>query len=163
MTSSADPELQFDLAYMPEPKATAWWTYMRDRQTIEDSLTEDLFVPSILLLESPQKRLELTIVWPDGIAQFFPSCDYVYMERTRKKFFGTEKQRGRVAYRDVVSALGPLLVTRNTAAGPVMCLPPDTKNEAASVVQRLNLYPIELSQYTRVSSDSFHDVELAPR
>jgi hypothetical protein len=160
MTSAVDPELQFDLTYMPEPKATAWWNYMLERQTIEDSLTEDLFVPSILLLESPQKRLELTIVWPDGIAQFFPTCDYVYVERTRKKFFGKEKQTGRVAYRDVASMLGPLLVTRNTTAGPVMCLPPQHKNDAAPVVQRLNLEPIDLSQYTRVTSDSFHDVEL---
>ncbi len=74
MTDVAKEE-DMELHYLPEPRATEWWRYMSVRQGIEDALTEDNFVPSLMILMGPAKQLFTLLLWPKGIAQFFPPCD----------------------------------------------------------------------------------------
>jgi hypothetical protein len=42
-------EEEMELHYFPEQRATEWWRYMSVRQRIEDSLTDDIFVPSLMI------------------------------------------------------------------------------------------------------------------
>ena len=133
---------------------------MYERQDLEEKLTEDIFVPSIFLVETPDKELVSMIVWPDGISQLFPECDFVFVERTKKKLFGERREMGLIPYNEVIATINPYLGNYSTTAGPVKYLPPSRKADIPSILQRLNLRPAKLSSYNRVSPDSFHDVEL---
>jgi hypothetical protein len=97
MTEVAKGE-DMELHYLPEPRATEWWRFMSVRQRIEDALTEDIFVPSLMILMSPAKQLFTMMLWPKGIAQFFPACDYVYVQREKKRMFGMKEETGLVPY-----------------------------------------------------------------
>src|SRR5262249_58002711 len=44
------------LRYFPEERATYWWSYMRQKLSLESNLTEDIFVPTIMLLAAPDNQ-----------------------------------------------------------------------------------------------------------
>ena len=155
--ASNDP---LDLRYFPEDRATYWWSYMRQRLSLENSATEDIFVPKIMLLATRDNQIVTMIVWPDGIPQLFPACDFVFIERTRTGLFGEKKEKGAVPYSEVVQTIEPLLENYPPAKGAIKYLSPAKKNDVAPLLSRLQLRPVELKTYTSLSADSFHDVEL---
>ena len=152
-----------ELHYLPAKSATAWWRYMRVKQEIEDSLTEDIFVPSLLILMNPKKQLFSMMVWPKGIAQFFPQCDYVFMARDKKRLFGTKEETGLVAYDAVIASIGHLLDDYEFGGNQFKYLRPGKESRVVPLIQTLALESVDLSQYTRMGPDSFHDVDLAAK
>jgi hypothetical protein len=133
---------------------------MSVRQHIEDALAEDIFVPSLMILMSPAQKLFIMLVWPKGIAQFFPPCDYVYVQREKKRMLGTKEETGLIPYQSVVEAIKPLLNDYDFGGFQVRYLSPDKTSGGAQLIQTLRLEPVDLSQCTRMASDSFHDVAL---
>jgi hypothetical protein len=157
MTEVAKEE-DMELHYLPEDSATAWWRYMSVRQGIEAALSEDIFVPSLMILMSPAQKLFTMLVWPKGIAQFFPRCDYVYVQREKKRVFGTKKETGLAPYQSVVETIEPLLNDYEFGDFQVKYSSPDKTSSVAQLIQTLRLEPVDLSQHTRMASDGFHDV-----
>ena len=153
-------EDNMELSYLPEAKATEWWKYMSIKKELEDSLERDIFVPSLLILMDPAKTLSRLLLWPDGIAQFFPPADYVYVKREKKRLFGKKEEAGLVPYESVISASSSLLEEFEFGEHRLKYLGPEKTASAQKVIQRLELEPVDLSQYTRISSDDFHDVVL---
>jgi hypothetical protein len=153
-------EKDIHLHYLPEPQATAWWRYMSIRQGIKDAMTEDIFVPSLMILLSPNRRLFTMTVWPKGISQFFPGCDYICLQREKKRFFGIKEESGLVPYESVMAMVGPLCDDYEFEGLHIKYLNARRAPEAGKLLQGLALPPVELSQYTRISPDGFHDVEL---
>ena len=149
-----------ELHYLPEERATEWWRYMKVRQAIEQELTEDIFVPEVMILKSPTKDLFTMIVWPNGIAQFFPSCDYVYVQRQKRRLFGMREELGLVRYQSVLDTINPLLDRYQFGGLGIKYLRPDYTQRVSPLIQTLTLEPIDLAQHSRVASDGFHDVEL---
>ena len=147
-----------DLHYLPEQRATEWWRYMRVQQKLEQLMTDDIFVPSVLILLSPAKQLLTVMVWPQGIPQFFPPCDYVYVSREKKRIFGTKEEAGLVPYRSVLATIEPLLDDYEHEGLQIKYLNPEKTAGVAQLVQKLHLEPVELSEYTQIASDQFHDV-----
>jgi hypothetical protein len=146
--------------YLPEPSATEWWRYMFVRQQIEDASTEDIFVPSLMILKNPAQQLFRVMVWPHAIAQFFPPCDYVYVQRDKKRLFRTTEETGLVPYQVVVETIEPLLDDYEFGGLKIKYLSPDKSPAATRLVQTLHLEPIDLSQYTQMAPDGFHDVAM---
>lgn len=153
-------EEDMELHYLPEQRATEWWRYMSVKQEIEDELTEDIFLPSPMVLMSPANQLFTMSLWPNGIAQFFPTCDYVYVQREKKRIFGTKEEKGLVPYQSVLETIGPLLDDYECNGLQIKYLSPDKTPDALRLIQSLHLEPIELSQHTQMGSDTFHDVEM---
>lgn len=160
LAKSAKAE-DMELHYLPEQRATEWWRYMSVRQGIEDSLTDDIFVPSLMILKGPAPQLFTMMVWPDGIAQFFPPCDYVYVHRERKQMFRKKEETGFVPYQSVMDTMKPLLDDYDFASLQIKYLSPDKTSKVAPLIQSLHLEPVELSQHTQMASDGFHDVAVA--
>lgn len=154
-------EEDMELHYLHEAQATDWWRYMSVRQAVEEALTEDIFVPSLMILRSPAQQLFTMVVWPTGIAQFFPRCDYVYVQRERKRMFGTKEETGLIAYDLVIAAIETLLDNYEVGDFSIKYLKPEKASDAVRLVQALHLERIELSQHTRIASDGFHDVLLS--
>lgn len=153
-------EEDMELHYLPEQRATEWWRYMSVRQGIEDSLTDDIFVPSLMILKGPAPQLFTMMVWPDGIAQFFPPCDYVYVHREKKRLFGTKEETGLVPYQSLLETIDPLLDDYEFGGLQIKYLSPDKTPILAPLIQTLHLEPFELRQHTQIASDGFHDVAM---
>jgi hypothetical protein len=130
------------------------------RQQIEDASTEDIFVPSLMILKNPAQQLFRVMVWPHAIAQFFPPCDYVYVQRDKKRLFRTTEETGLVPYQVVVETIEPLLDDYEFGGLKIKYLSPDKSPAATRLVQTLHLEPIDLSQYTQMAPDGFHDVAM---
>lgn len=159
MTEVAKEE-DMELHYLPEQRATEWWRYMSVKQEIEDALTEDIFVPSLMILMGPAQQLFTLLLWPKGIAQFFPPCDYVYVQREKKRMFGTKEETGLILYQSVLEAIEPVLDDYEFGGLQIKYLSPDKTPKVTGLIQSLDLEPIDLSQHTRMASDGFHDVAL---
>jgi hypothetical protein len=151
-------EENMELHYFPEAKATEWWRYTSIRKGIEDSMVQDIFVPSLLIVVNPARTLLRLMVWPKGIPQFFPTADYVYVEREKKRLFGKKEEAGLVPYESVISACSALLEEFDFGEYRLKYLTPEKTASAEKVVESLELEPVDLSKYTRIASDDFHDV-----
>jgi hypothetical protein len=149
-----------EMRYLPEERATEWWQYTRLKQSVEDSLADDIFVPTILILESLEKQLFTMIVWTDGISQFFPHCDYVLVQRKKKKLFGSKEEVGLIPFEAVIERIGPYLDDYDLDSGSVKYLSPNKMPEVVSEIQNFTLSAIDLGRHTRVAADAFHDVSL---
>lgn len=154
----AAKEEGMELHYLPEQRATEWWRYMSVRQAIEDGITEDIFVPSLMILLNPANQLFTVMVWPNAIPQFFPPCDYVYVQREKKRIFGTKEEAGLVSYRSVIDTIEPLLDNYEYNGLKIKYLSPDKTTDAQRLAQTLRLQSIDLSQHTQIAPDGFHDV-----
>jgi hypothetical protein len=109
---------------------------------------------------NPAKMLFRLLLWPDGIAQFFPPADYVYVKREKKRLFGKTEESGLVPYESVISACSALLEEFDFGEHRLKYLSPEKTTSAQKVIQRLEIEPVDLSQYTRFGPDGFHDVVL---
>lgn len=147
-----------ELHYFPETSATAWWQYMRVKQALADTITEDIFVPSLTISMNPAGKLFTMIVWPQAIAQFFPRSDYVYVQREKKSFFGTKEETGLVSYDLVIAKIEHLLEDYDFGGLHIKYLRPEKASQALPLIPSLDLQQIDLAQYTRMAPDSFHDV-----
>ena len=119
---------------------------------------EDIFVPSLMILMNPAGQLLTMMLWPKGIAQFFPRADYVYVQREKKRFFGTKEETGLVPYDSLIATIGHLLDEYEFEGSQFRYLPPDKTPRVVPLIQTLRLEPVDLKQYTQMASDSFHDV-----
>jgi hypothetical protein len=157
---SQEKEDPVEMRYLPEERATEWWRYTSIQKKIEDSLTEDLFVPTVIILEGQAKRPFTMIVWADGIAQFFPRCDYVLVQRDKKKLFGSKEEVGLVPFDAVMESISSHLDEYDLDGGSVKYLSPKKKPKVVSAIQNFTLSPIDLRQHTRLAADGFHDVNV---
>lgn len=149
-----------ELHYLPERSATEWWRYVSVSQSLDEAMTEDVFIPTPLILMNAEKKLFTMTIWPDGIAEFFPTSDYVLVQREKKRLFGTKKESGVIDYEQLIEAIGHLLTDYDFRGLRLKYLRPEDKPQAAPLVQKLPLEPIELARCTRMAPDSFHDVAL---
>ena len=159
--SNAERDDEIELCYLPEDRATEWWRYAGIREALQYSVGDEIFVPSIMILESPEKRLFSMIVWPESIPQFFPSCDYVLVQRKKERFFRTVEEVGLVSYRNVIATVEPYLSDYTTSIGPLKYVPTESQTSVLPLLLDLDLTPIDLSSHTKVTSDGFHDVALS--
>jgi hypothetical protein len=145
-----------ELHFMPEPEATAWWRYTSIRQQLEDSIADDIFIPLIMVLMNPAKELFTAIVWPNAIPQFFPACDYVYVNRETNS--GQQEEAGFVSYADVMREVEHLLDIYQFAGKEYRYLAPHRSADALPLIQRFQLKAVDLGQYQQMGADSFQDV-----
>ena len=106
----------------------------------------------------PAKQLFTMLLWPKGIAQFFPPCDYVYVKRDKKGMFGTKEETGLIRYQSVLETIEPLLDDYEFGDLQIKYLSPDKTPRVVRLIQTLPLQPLDLSEHTRLASDGFHDV-----
>lgn len=148
----------FDIHYLPETSATAWWQYAKVRESLEAEISEDIFVPAPFILINPANKIITVLLWPQGISQFFPRSDYVYLERDKKSFFRTKQEKGLVSYDSVITKIGHLLDDYEFGGLQLKYLRPERTPEALPLIQSFNLEPLDLSQCGQVAPSRFHDV-----
>jgi hypothetical protein len=149
------------LRYLSESKTFQWWRYTRVKQQIELSLTQQLFVPAVVLVESPEKRLFRMIVLAEGEAQLLPPSDYVWVERNLPGYETTgETETGFVSYDELIDRLRSHLDSYEAFGETVKYLGAAAAFSVIPIIRNLNLHPVDLSTHKQIAPDSFHNVEL---
>jgi len=98
---------KLNFKYMPVEKSNYVWNVQFNREKLENTLTEDIFVAGILVLESKKdERLYAFSVWPTHIPIILPKVDYVIIKKKYKKFFNNIEESGLVAYDTIMAELG---------------------------------------------------------
>jgi hypothetical protein len=151
-------EESMELHYLPEASATAWWQYMKVQQRLDDSIAEDIFVPSLMILMNPANELFTVLLWPKGISQFFPRSDYVYLQREQRSLFRTKEETGLVSYDSVIAKIGHLLHHYEFGELQIKYLRPEKTSEVMPLIQSFKLEQLDLRRCTRIAPDGFHDI-----
>jgi hypothetical protein len=145
------------LRYLPEDKALDWWRYCRIKRSFEMSLEEDVFVPDVYIFQNPEQELFRFAVLADGCAQFLPVSDYVWVER---KDSADQVENGFVSYDVLRDRLSPFLEQYDAFGETLLGIPENNLTQSSAMVQQLALAEVDLSTFTRIAPDGFHNVKL---
>ena len=103
---SADYFNEMNFKYMPPLKSDAMWWFQLHRKEMEDSLTEDIFVPNFFILNSKEDdQLYTACVWPNHIPIVLPKVDYLIIKKEYKRLFKHIVEDGLVSYETVIQEL----------------------------------------------------------
>ena len=155
--------------YLPREQSLYWWKYTRAREDYQNSLVEDVFVPSILLMVDAENRVKLTVIWSAEVQrrafrlrrtplpQVLPVCDYVMLAWGKP---GTKSLNKAIVPYSVASAsLAALLEDMDGPVEGLRVLRPYRQSEASEVFDALP--KVDLGTLKQISSDGFVDVSPA--
>lgn len=75
--------------FLPTKKLEDFWLWNKNKDALQEQVTDDVFVPSIMLLKL-EGRAVTACVWPDGIPSIIPPVDVLLIGRkelARRKLF----------------------------------------------------------------------------
>jgi hypothetical protein len=103
---SQGPHKGFNLEYMPLEKSNYFWWYQLHKTELEDSITEDIYIPNLFILKSYEDNLLYTAcAWTTHIPLLLPKVDYVIIQKKYKKLFRTIEESGVIKYDTVMEEL----------------------------------------------------------
>ncbi len=65
---------------LPTKKLEDFWSWNKNKESLQESVTDDVFVPSIMLLNY-EGRVVTACVWPDAIPSIIPPVDILLIGR----------------------------------------------------------------------------------
>lgn len=145
------------LHYFPESKTFEWWRYARARQQIEEVLPQDMFVPTMVFLQTPDNLLFRMIVFPEVAGKLLPPCDYVWIQRSSIR---GETETGLVRNEELIDRIGPYLNDYEAFGATVKYLSAANALSVVPIIRKLDLQSVDLSTYTGFPANGFHNVEL---
>jgi hypothetical protein len=145
------------LRYFPESKTLEWWRYTRVRNHMEGALPQDMFVPTMVFLESPENQLFRMIVLPEAAGQLLPPSDYVWIQRSAS---GGATETGFIRYDELVDRIERYLDDYKAFGETVKYLSPANALSVVPIIRKLDLQPVDLSTYMGFPANGFHNVDL---
>ena len=101
---------QFDelnFLFLPVEKSNYLWWFQTHREELQESLTEDIFVPGYFVLKNKEsEQLYTACVWPEHIPIILPQVDYLIVQKKYKRLFKTVEESGLVSYDTIISQFG---------------------------------------------------------
>lgn len=98
---------ELNFLFLPVEKSNYLWWFQTYREELQESLTEDIFVPGYFVLQSNEdEQLYTACVWPEHIPIILPPVDYLIVQKKYKKLFKTVEESGLVSYHTVISHFG---------------------------------------------------------
>jgi hypothetical protein len=98
---------QFDelnLQYLPLDKSNYLWWFQTYREELQNSLSDDIFVPGFFVLKSKENGMLYTAcVWPQHIPIILPPVDYLIIQKKYRKLFKNFEESGLVSYEAIIS------------------------------------------------------------
>ena len=100
---------ELKMKYMALEKSNYMWLFQYNRESLQESLEEDIFVPGFFVLQSKtDDNLYTACVWPEHIPIVLPPVDYVIVMKKYKKLFRTHEESGLVPYQKIMDQFGKL-------------------------------------------------------
>jgi hypothetical protein len=98
---------EVDTEFMAPEKSNYLWWYQFHRQQLEETLTEDIFVPNTFVLKMNEDgKLYSACVWPQHIPIILPPVDYVLIGKEYKKLSENVEESGLVSYETIMKEMG---------------------------------------------------------
>lgn len=154
---------QVTYRYLPREKALFWWEYTKVEDHLQTSLGEQIYVPTLTVLQkSSQVRLLTAVVWPDAIPEVLPPCDLLIRMVSHRNWRGKEVTLSQVIpYDEALGRLGSLAQPLFAGPSGLKVLSPEQGPSIRSVFDGLS--GPELEGYEAVASDGYVDVPLPKR
>lgn len=164
LASEAEPN-RIRKPYLPREQSLYWWKYTRALEGFQNSLEEDLFVPSIWLMAEAEDRVRPTVVWSaeerrrslrlkrTPLPQVFPVCDYLMLVWGKPG----AKQLGKaiVQYSVALASLADVVEDIDGPVDGLKVIRPHKQESASAVFD--SLPKRELGTLKRISPDGFVD------
>jgi len=98
---------ELNFAYLPVDKSNYLWWFQTHRETLQEYLAEDIFVPGYFVLKSMEDgELYTACVWPQHIPTILPPVDFLIIQKEYKKLFKKVKASGLVSYHEIIKQFG---------------------------------------------------------
>jgi uncharacterized protein YtpQ (UPF0354 family) len=98
---------ELNLKYYPPEKSNYLWWFLSEREKIQSSLKEDVFVSGILFLESFQDGKIYTVTtWTNHIPVVLPPVDFVIVNKKYDRIFKTIEESGLIPYEEIMEKFG---------------------------------------------------------
>lgn len=96
-----------ECCYLSESETNKVWEYNSNRQSIQEKLGEQYFVPKIFFFKTKQDNKPFTLtIWTEHIPIVLPTTDYILLTRNYKKFFRTIKDTALVSRQTLLDNFG---------------------------------------------------------
>ena len=98
---------ELNLEYLPIEKSNYLWWFQSYRETLQNNLTEDIFVPGYFILKNKDDgELYTACVWPQHIPIVLPPVDFLIVQKEYKTLFKKVKESGLVSYKTIIEQFG---------------------------------------------------------
>lgn len=147
--------------YLSREKAMAWWNYCKNKEALEKKILEDIFVPTIFILqEVATGNLYTAITWTQAIPQIFPKCDIVIMGQKKKKLLGffEDIKPYMITYERLINEIQGNLEPFESSVPDIKILTIEKAKNIAEWFNNVKLNKFE--GYESVASDGFIDVKI---
>jgi hypothetical protein len=153
--------------YLSREQSLYWWQYSSARVALQNSLGEDVFVPSILLMTDDQVRIKPVVLWSATVIrrlfrtrriplpQLFPKCEYLMLAWGKT---ASELKKGIVPYSTALSAMVGLLEDIDGPVEGIKVLWPAGQEQASAIFDALPV--ADLGELKQIAPDGFVDVAL---
>lgn len=154
---SADYFNELNFKFMPSLKSDAMWWFQMHRKEIQDSLTEDIFVPGFFILNSKEDdQLYTACVWPNHIPIILPKVDYLIIEKEYKRPFNQTVEDGLISYETIIKELGDYFEDfKYDSISNLKVLRQDNADRMENKFNSLKIYKSVEEFGTGVSKDGF--------
>lgn len=103
------------LSFMELNKSNKSWAFNKDRNSLQEKLGDEYFVPRIFYLKAfEEKEAETLSVWPHNIPYVLPEVDYIVIQRKKRKFLRIKEEQGIIKYSKLMGILNEFFENEET-------------------------------------------------
>jgi len=147
------------LKYMSAEKSNYLWNFQFQREVLQKSLGEDIYVSSILILESEEdKKLYTMCVWPKHIPVILPKVDYVIIDKEYRSFFKDVVASGLVPYDSILKKMRDSFEVFEHDISDLQILRPEKANNVKSKFNKLKIECSIIEFGKLIATDKFVNV-----
>jgi len=148
------------IASLPSRRLAEIWSWNRNRQGLQTSIGESMFVPKVVFLRRNEGVLTAA-AWPDAIPAILPKVDLLLIPRQElapRRFWSRKEDIAVASWTDVAQLL--MKHGSHHASGGLALGYQNPPDEIVRLVQAL---PADQQSFTGISADQVLDQELVQR
>ncbi|PIQ20027.1 MAG: hypothetical protein COW65_17410 [Cytophagales bacterium CG18_big_fil_WC_8_21_14_2_50_42_9] len=101
---------EYELEYYPIDKSNDFYNFNLNRESIQESLGENYYVPKLYLFKTKADGKVITLAtWTEHIPNVFPPADYYLLTKNYKKLFKKVEESGLISAQNLNNRFGHLL------------------------------------------------------
>ncbi|PXV62833.1 hypothetical protein CLV62_11749 [Dysgonomonas alginatilytica] len=149
-----------DLQYFPLEESNYAWKYMYQREHLQESLTEDVFVCGIFFIKNKLNNIIYTFtIWPEHLPIIIPPVDYVMIVKKYRKLFKKVEESGLVPYNSVIDKFKDYFKPFESEIPDLMIISLIDSDKISKQFNQIKLWKTVEEFGIMISKDSFVNVK----
>jgi len=150
---------EYNLEYMPAEKSNYFWQYQYRKATLENEITEDIYIPNLFIIkETSSGMLHTGCAWTKHVPLVLPKVDIVIIQKKYKKLFSNVEETGIISYDTVISELGAYFEPLQDEVPDLKILTQASADKLASKFNQLKIHQTIPEFGTGVAKDGFVNI-----